>query len=164
MPVTEIQRFGLKYYSVANIGSTIDIPPEICRPTVEGSAVVLYPPPLGISGNGTPMRVVGKPRVIIRRPYVSIESAAANVRSAYQWYMIYLYNNTSQKVWGCFFDPRYQYSSGGNDYYGGWRVYVCIMHWPTHSEIGRATDVSTVLNFQVEFTELEVASAANDPT
>jgi hypothetical protein len=164
MPPTAIQRFGLLHYQVAYVGDTIWIPPATAFPTVEGSAIVLYPQPLGISGSGTPMRSVGKPRSIIRRPFISIESAAADTRGGYQWYQQFLDNNTTQKVWGCFFDPRYSYSSGGFTYYGGWRVYICIMHWPVITEIGKPVDVATSMGFQCEFTELTVAAAANDPT
>jgi len=137
-----IGRFSLAPYSQS--GGTMWAPPEDARPTLSGSAVLIYPEATGVGGDGVPTHYVGLPYAVIRRERATIQGSS----SAYAWYWQAESWPYYPVVWAEFFDPRY-----GNG--GAWRVFKAVMHRPKIREVGIAAGVATVSVMEILFTDIE---------
>jgi len=154
---------GVGRFSLAHLyqdGGAMNIPPANSRPTVEGSAVVIYPQPLSVDGEGYGCKVMDAPYANIRRPRITIQTTApvgANVQDGLQWYLMYYSGTVPTRVYVELYDMWYNYTSGGTIYHGGWRVFKGTMGMPVISNFGIASSTPSVRDFSIQFTELEVA-------
>lgn len=146
---TAISRFGIA--PLSQDGGSIWIPPEGARPTIEGSGVVLYPSPKGMSGELYPLRIVGQPKAVVRRERITLSGTGS--RSGYLWYYQFIQNDLPTQVYVCLLDPRYINGA----VYGDWRVYTAIMQLPTVTEVAIPGSVPKVRGFECWFYDLEVA-------
>jgi hypothetical protein len=155
---TGIGRFGLAH--LYQDGGSMNIPPASSRPTVEGSAVVIYPQPLSVDGEGYGCKATDSLYAIIKRPRIPIQTTAPtalDARDGLQWYLQYYSGTVPTRVYVELYDMWYDYTSGDTEYHGGWRVFKGIMGMPVISNLGIASTIPTVRDFSIQFTELEVA-------
>lgn len=133
-------RFGLSYDYPTN---DIEEAPDAAAPTLISSAVLIFPQPLGVNGQGLPGRIVGKPSVLIAREYISA--------SAYDWYWGYW---VRQRDYGDTihiraYDPRTP----------TWSIFSCVMGYPTITPQARPRSEPTYVGFTCQFTNLVLVLA-----